>query len=229
MGVLPITHPDTDSPISSSVSSASCGSPIKLEHHILSAGEWKRTWLFSHPSMPFTLSVCKKDYRSFSLNCPNVASCAIDTKLDSCAQSCLWSLRDCLKAGFKMDDLIPVKLSLSAANKSRISIAGALLIRLNGKTSSGKTICATMVYVSPDADGFFLSLEAMLDLGLINRGSELCPSELSGQVSSHSVPSTGTSPNQMPLRLSVHVLCEPLVLRDLRRCHSQLKWPIMRR
>ena len=33
----------------------------------------------------------------------------------------------------------------------------------------------------------------------------------------------------MPLRLSVHVLCEPLVLRDLRRCHSELKWPIMRR
>ena len=144
--------------------------------------------------------------------------------------SILMHKRDCLKAGFKMDDLIPVKLSLSAANKSRISIAGALLIRLNGKTSSGKTIsCATMVYVSPDADGFFLSLEAMLDLGLINRGSELCPSELSGQVSSHSVRSTGTSPNQMPLTLSVHVLCEPLVLRDLRRCHSQLKWPIMRR
>ena len=60
------------------------------------------------------------------------------------------------------------------------------MVRLDGTTSLGSEIsCATMVYVSPDAEGFFLSLEAMVDLGLINRSSELCPNELSGDVSSH--------------------------------------------
>ena len=64
-----------------------------------------------------------------------------------------------------------------------------------------------MVYVSPDADGFFLSLEAMLDLGLINRGSELCPSELSGQVSSHSIQSTGSVDQSEPDATQVKCTC----------------------
>ena len=35
---------------------------------------------------------------------------------DSCTQSSLWSLKDCLQACFKREDLIPVSFDLSAAN-----------------------------------------------------------------------------------------------------------------
>ena len=66
----------------------------------------------------------------FPCQCPQAKHITIDAKLDTCAQSCLWSLRDCLVAGFRREDLIPVSFSLSAANKSRIEIAGALLLHL---------------------------------------------------------------------------------------------------
>ena len=68
---------------------------------------------------------------------------------------------------------------MSAANKSHIRIVGALIVRLSGISKQGENIsCSTMVYVSPSADGFYLSLEAMVDLGVINRSSQLFPTEL---------------------------------------------------
>ena len=132
------------------------------------------------PNMDLNLSVRKKDYNSFSFKCPQVnKGVSVQVKLDTCAQSCLWSFKDCLNAGFTRGDLIPVTFSMSAANKSRIEIIGALFIRLDGVSKDGKNISsATMVYVSPKADGFFLSLEAMVDLELIKRNSPLFPDEL---------------------------------------------------
>ena len=88
-------------------------------------------------------------------------------KLDSCAQSCLWSKKEFLKAGFTEKDLIPVSLSLKAANKSSIEISGAILVRVEVEIKKEKHRCATMVYVSPSCEGFYLSLEAMLDLNLL--------------------------------------------------------------
>ena len=70
-----------------------------------------------------------------------------------------------------MSDLIPVTLGLSAANKSPIKVSGAIIANLHGTSADGNDIsCATMVYVSPSANGFYLSCEAMLDLGIISRG-----------------------------------------------------------
>ena len=157
--------------ITSSVSGcARQGPPIKLQHHIFSSGEWKRARLLDHPSMPLSLSVCMTDYASFDQEHPKVNKVAVQDELDSCAQSCLWSLSDCLKAGFKVEDLMPVSLSLSAAYKSSIEITGALFARLEGVSNNDKYLvlpwCA--------ADNFYLSLEAMLNMGLINRDSPLC-------------------------------------------------------
>ena len=78
-----------------------------------------------------------------------------------------------------MEDLIPVSLALPCGQfRSCIDIIGALFVRLEGVSLVGKKLsCATMVYVSPAADGFFLSLEAMLDMGLINRDSDWCPND----------------------------------------------------
>ena len=129
--------------------------------------------------MTFTLSVRKADYKSFDIKCSGIKKGSINAKLDTCAQSCLWSLKDCLSFGFQTEDFIPVKFCISAAHKSRIEIAGAVIVYLEAITSKGKNIsCSSMVYVSPAADGFFLSLEAMLDMGLIRPESEFFPNEL---------------------------------------------------
>ena len=70
-----------------------------------------------------SLSINKQDYKSFSCKSPVFKGpVGVQVKLDTCAQSCLWSLEDCLASGFKKEDLIPVSLSLSAANKSSIDM-----------------------------------------------------------------------------------------------------------
>ena len=81
-------------PVKSSVSSyAGQFTPSKLDHHIFSTGEWWRAKYLEHPSMHLTLSVRKNDYKALSFKRPNVGNVSIQVKLDTCAQSCLWSLK----------------------------------------------------------------------------------------------------------------------------------------
>ena len=72
----------------------------RLDHHIFSSEEWKRARFMEHPSMTFTLSVRKADYKSIDIKCPDIKKGSINAKLDTCTQSCLWSLKDCLSFGF---------------------------------------------------------------------------------------------------------------------------------
>ena len=167
---------------------------IRLDHHVFTEGEWRRSKFLDHPTLPICISVRRKDYSDFSRPCPQISR-PIKTvsKLDSCAQSCLWSRKEFLAAGFKTEDLIPVSLNLSAANKSSIKIDGAILIRINVTVDGEDRSCATMVYVSPSCEGFFMSLEAMLDLGLFNYAStaamESCQILADGSTASSSHPS----------------------------------------
>ena len=60
-------------------------------------------------------------------------------------------------------------LDLVAANKSPIKIAGAIILCLQGHSPDSEPFsCATMVYVSEAARGFYLSWEAMMDLGIVS-------------------------------------------------------------
>ena len=167
---------------------------IRMDHHIFTEGEWRRSKFLDHPTWPTSMSVWKKDYNDFSRPCPKLPKpVKFISKLDSCAQSCLWSRKDCFAAGFTEEDLIPVSLNLNAANKSSIKIDGAILVRLTVKVGGQNRSCATMVYVSPSCEGFFMSLEAMLDLGLFetisssSSSSEACNTDVnSGDTTSSS-------------------------------------------
>ena len=73
-----------------------------------------------------------------------------------------------LAAGFTPSDLVLVSLDLVAANKSPIKIAGAIILRLQGHSpDSDPPSCAAMVYFSEAARGFYLSWEAIMDLGIV--------------------------------------------------------------
>ena len=116
------------------------------------------------------MSVNASDYQAFRRSCPTVAQTAITVMADKGAQSCLWSMTGFLAVGFTPRDLIPVSIDLVAANKSPIKIAGAIILRLQGHSPDSEPFsCATcMVYVSEAAPGFYLSWEAMMDLGIVS-------------------------------------------------------------
>ena len=87
---------------------------------------------------------------------------------DTGAQSDLWSLSDFIACGFSRDQLHPISLSLSAANRSPISIEGAFFARLATQSSSGDiTACHSMVYVSSSVKDMYLSYDSLLNLGLL--------------------------------------------------------------
>ena len=118
------------------------GKGIRMDHHSFTEGEWRRSKFQDHPTWPVEIFVRRKDYQSFSRRCPQVPNnIKVVAKLDSCAQTCLWSKKEFLSAGFTEADLIPVSLGLSAANKSSIRIDGAILARINAKIH-GKETCS---------------------------------------------------------------------------------------
>ncbi len=90
---------------------------------------------------------------------------------DSGAQSDLWSLADYLSHGFTQDALTPVSLDLSAANRSPISIEGAFFAHIETQHQQGKVAkCRSMVYVSKSVQDMYLSLETMINLGILGSG-----------------------------------------------------------
>ena len=59
---------------------------------------------------------------------------------------------------------------MEAANTAPIRIDGALLLRLSSFDGNGRLVqAAVMVYISPDASRFYMSKEAMVQMGIISQ------------------------------------------------------------
>ena len=143
---------------------------IELDHHIFTQEGWQRATTFSHPTLRLRVTTKLEDYAKFSIEQPRISPKYVNVVVDSGAQSCLWSRSDFLASGFSIGDLIPVRHAMKAANAAPISIDGAILLRLSGRSKQDALIeAAVMTYVSPDAKSFFLSREAMVQLGIISQ------------------------------------------------------------
>jgi hypothetical protein len=142
---------------------------IVLDHHIFTPDGWRRATKLSHPTLRLRITTKSEDYAKFNIEHPRISPKHLNVVVDSGAQSCLWSRSDFLASGFCIGDLIPVRHAMKAANAAPISIDGAILLRLSGRSKQDDYVeAAVMTYVSPDAKSFFLSREAMIQLGIIN-------------------------------------------------------------
>ena len=132
--------------------------PVTLSHHVFSKAEWRRAQLRNHPSTQLTITNDSAPSQSTTVN----------ALADSGAQTDVWSMDEFVRAGFSVEKLHPVRLSLNAANKSAIHIDGAFFGTISGRTSDG-TILRTksMIYVSRDVRGFYLSYDTMLNLNML--------------------------------------------------------------
>ena len=141
---------------------------VILNHHIFTPSGWSRVSKLSHPKLRVRIRTDAADYEQLNAVQPRIIPKFIDVVADSGAQSCLWSRSEFLRSGFAMKDLVPVRHVMKAANCAEIEIDGAILLRLSGTSQDGSSYeAAVMVYVSPNAKSFFLSKEAMIQLGII--------------------------------------------------------------
>ena len=119
----------------------------------------------AHPSLRLRVATEFGDYNDIGAPFPDIMPSYVSVVTDTGAQSCLWSLADFYRCGFKDSDLIPVKRTMVAANQEEIEIAGAIFVRLSGKDSLGNVhTAAVMAYVSPSTTKFYLSREALVQL-----------------------------------------------------------------
>ena len=142
---------------------------VTLGHHIFTPEGWQRVSSISHPTLRLRLTTSEEDYTRFGLNLPKIAPKHVDVVTDSGAQSCLMPRKMFHQCGFAEKDLIPVRHLMKAANRAPISIDGAIFLRLSGSDPGGEIVeAAVMAYVSPDANNFYLSREAMIQLRIID-------------------------------------------------------------
>ena len=110
---------------------------VVLEHHIFEDGSWIRKDFTSHPKLRLALDTVKEDYDALGMPYPKVKVTYLDTVSDTGAQLCLWSRKECMNSGFHKEDLIPVKRTVQAANRTQITVDGAVIVRLSGKDGDG--------------------------------------------------------------------------------------------
>lgn len=141
---------------------------VVLQHHIFTAGEWRRARFMKHPTVKLRVSMdratpvgARRPFRSSTF-------ADVDAVTDSGAQSDVWSLDQFLAHGFSRNDLHPVSLNLQAANKSKIKIDGAFFGVLEGRDPQENVMSRrAMIYVSSDIHCLFLSHESLLALGIL--------------------------------------------------------------
>ena len=146
-------------------------SAARLDHHIFSKGECKRTRLRDHPRLPIIISLSRPGRTgSGAYNTPSDIYAKVSAIADTGAKSDLWSLSHFIACGFSRDDVHPISLSLSAANRSPILIEGAFFAKLATQSSCGEIMaCHSMVYVSSSIEDMYLSYDSLLNLGLLPR------------------------------------------------------------
>ena len=166
-----LSIPDsTSAGISSNGKSERHGSPpeIVLDHHIFHSQDgWKKSESMAHPPLRLRLTTDAHDYEHLGKEHHRVMPSFVTVATDTGAQSCLGSLQDFYRCGFKDSDL-SFKRTMLAANREEINIAGAIFVRLSGVDATGNMHTAPiMAYVSPNTEKVYLSREALVQLCVI--------------------------------------------------------------
>ena len=139
-----------------------------VDHHVFTEGEWKKARPRSYPRIPVAISMASSHRSEFSVPVMQAYTVAI---ADTGAQSDLWALSDFLANGFSTEILSPVRLDLTSANSTEISIEGAFFAKIETNFEDKMvTSCYSMIYVSKSVKSMFLSHETLLNLGLLPDG-----------------------------------------------------------
>ena len=111
----------------------------------------------------------ESDYDHLRLPCPKMRPTKCAVVPDSGCQSVLLGLKTFNKFGLKKSNLVPVKGRMNAINGEGINIIGAVFLRLEGTdATTGQPVqTAVMAHVSESTERFYISRQAMRELGII--------------------------------------------------------------
>ena len=143
---------------------------VPMPHHIFDGTRgWMQTPVEPHPVITLSVSTDESDYDHLRLPCPKMRPTKCAVVADSGCQSVLLGLKTFNKFGLKKSSLVPVKGRMNAINGEGINILGAVFLRLEGTDAiTGQTVqTAVMAHVSESTERFYISRQAMRELGII--------------------------------------------------------------
>ena len=131
---------------------------------------WKQSASMPQPTVHLRVSIDASDYSHLRLKPPKMVPTTIPAVTDTGAQSCLLGTKVLQRLGLSTSSLVPVTQRMHAINGENIEFLGALFLRLSGTnaTTGMKATTAVMVYVTNSTDLFYISRQAMRQLGIIN-------------------------------------------------------------
>ena len=130
---------------------------------------WHRGDSKPQPTIKLRAQIDHSAYHSLGKSAPRSHPALIECISDSGAMSSLAPVSILHDLGLTLDDIHPVRRKMRTAVQGDIKIAGAVFLTLIGTTAHGEQHRArVMVYISPDAGGFYLSRSAMEQLGIIS-------------------------------------------------------------
>ena len=150
---------------------ARTGSKIKVPHMLYEQLQWVQRSPPGHPTCVLSLTVSTKGYNDNGFRPPPATrrrNADMTCMADTGCQACCMGPRQLYKLGMTEADLLEPILSLSAANKTGITILGAVYLVISGMDKADKLWKTNQLcYVAKGVDQFLLSREACQQLGML--------------------------------------------------------------
>jgi len=145
---------------------------ITLDHHLYDnlCDRWHKRASDLQPYVRIYIGAFEEDYRAlgFTLR-KRVSTAELHAMADTGCQSCLMGIQVAERMGLNADDLIPVTMTMRAANEGGIPILGVMVVRFWGTDSQAITHETRQIaYITNRSDRIFLSRAACIDLGMIS-------------------------------------------------------------
>ena len=145
---------------------------ITLDHHLYDnlCDRWHKRASDPQPYVRVHVGAFEEDYRAlgFALR-KQVSAAELPAMADTGCQSCLMGIQVAERMGLNADDLIPVTMTMKAANEGGIPILGAMVVRFSGTDSRAMTRETRQIaYITNTSDRILLSRAACIDLGMIS-------------------------------------------------------------
>ena len=141
---------------------------IALDHHL--CDRWHTRASDPQPCVRVHVGAFEEDYRALGFAFRKQVSVAeLPAMADTGCQSCLMGIQVAERMGLNADDLIPVTMTMRAANEGGIPIIGAMVVRFSGTDSRAMTRETRQIaYITNTSYRIFLSRAACIDLGMIS-------------------------------------------------------------
>uniref|UniRef100_A0AAV2JCK1 Telomerase-binding protein EST1A n=1 Tax=Knipowitschia caucasica TaxID=637954 RepID=A0AAV2JCK1_KNICA len=145
---------------------------LPLAHHLYDdmCDKWTRRPSNPQPYIHLTITIEREDYKALGLDLQKrTRAVTLPAMADTGCQSCLIGVKVAQRLGLSTEDLIPVSMTMKAANDEGIRILGAAVVRFAGTSSDARRLETRQIaYVTDTSDRIFLSRTACVDLGMIS-------------------------------------------------------------